>query len=205
MFGVGGGGKLGFDFFKFAVGFHNLRDVRPLALQQKENTGETIEQFAGENPFVALIGVQVFVQHQQVVAKIEEGFSRTLVGEGGPTNMENLGLGTRPNAVTHELKSPTQINFFHVCEEGQIQTSGAFPRFAFDEQRRTRSPENGQGLVILFVILFYVTKNSTSAERVTIFVDESAGCAGVFELVAFVIVDKVRLRRTQTRVFRNQF
>ena len=48
-FGTVGGGKLGFDAIEFAVGFYNLRNVRPLPLQQKENAGQAIEQFAGQD------------------------------------------------------------------------------------------------------------------------------------------------------------
>ena len=132
-FGAAGGRELRFDAIEFAVGFHNLRDVRPLALQQKENAGEAIKQFAGEDAGRLLAGMQVFVQHQQVVAEIEEGFAWTLVGQGGAANVKNTGSGTRPNAVFHELESPAQINFFHVGEKREIQAGGAFPSFALDE------------------------------------------------------------------------
>ena len=79
-FGAAGGRELRFDVVEFAVGFHNLRDVRPLALQQKEIAGEAIEQFAGEDAGRLFAGMKILMQHQQIVAEIEEGFARTLVG-----------------------------------------------------------------------------------------------------------------------------
>ncbi len=79
-FGAAGGRELRFDAIEFAVGFHNLRNVCPLALQQKENAGQAIEQFAGQYAPRLFGWMQIFVQHQQVVAEIEEGFARTLVG-----------------------------------------------------------------------------------------------------------------------------
>lgn len=60
-FGAGRGRELRFDAIEFAVGFYNLRDVRPFALQQKENAGEAIEQFAGEDAGRLFAGMQVFV------------------------------------------------------------------------------------------------------------------------------------------------
>ena len=132
-FGADGGRELRFDAVEFAVGFYNLRNVRPLALQQKENAGQAIEQFAGEDAGRFLAGMQVFVQHQQVVAEIEEGFARTLVGQGGAANVKYTGSRARPYTVSHELESPAQINFFHVGEKRKIQAGGAFPSFALDE------------------------------------------------------------------------
>lgn len=109
---------MGFDAVEFAVGFYNLRNVRPLSLEQKENAGQAIEQFSGKDAATAFAGMQIFVKHQQVVAKIQKGFSRTLVGEGGASDVEDAGGRARPNAVAHQLQSPAQINFFHVGEEG---------------------------------------------------------------------------------------
>ncbi len=93
-FGSGSGGELGFDAIKFAVGFHNLRNVRPLALQQKECAGQTIEQFAGEDARRLLAGMKILVQHQQIVAEIQKGFARTLVGECGAPDVKNAGPRT---------------------------------------------------------------------------------------------------------------
>lgn len=132
-FGAAGGRELRFDAVEFAVGFYNLRDVRPLALQQKECAGEAIEQFAGEDAGRLFAGMKILMQHQQVVAEIEEGFARTLVGQGGAANVKNARSGTRPNAVSHELESPAQIDFFHVGEKRKIQAGSAFPGFALDE------------------------------------------------------------------------
>ena len=119
-FGAGSGGELRFDAVEFAVGLDNLRNVRPLALQQKENAGQAIEQLAGEDAPRLFRWMQIFVQHQQVVAEIQKCFTRTLVGEGGTANVKNAGGGAGPNAVAHELESPAQIDFFHVCEKGEI-------------------------------------------------------------------------------------
>ena len=119
-FGAAGGRELRFDAIKFAVGFHNLRNVRPFALQQKECAGQAIEQFAGKNSRRLLAGMKILMQHQQIVAEIEKCFAWTLVGKGGAANVKNTGSGTRPNAVTQELQSPAQINFFHVCEKGKV-------------------------------------------------------------------------------------
>ena len=74
-----------------------------------------------------------FMQHQKVVAEIQKSFAGTLVGQGGAADVKNAGIGARPNAVTHELKSPTQIDFLHVGEEGQVQPGRSFPSFALDE------------------------------------------------------------------------
>ena len=149
--------------------------------------------------------MQIFVQHQQVVAEIQKCFARTLVGEGGTANVKNAGGGAGPNAVAHELESPAQINLFHVGEKGEIQAGGSFPCFALDEYGRAGSPKNGHRVVVLALVGFNVAKNPTPTKRIPVFVDESAGCAGVFEFVALIIVDEVRLRRTQIRVLRNQF
>jgi len=93
-FGTVGGGKLGFDASEFAVGFHNLRNVRPLALQQKECPGQTIEQFAGEDARRLLAGMKILVQHQQIVAEIQKGFARTLVGKCSAPDVKNAGPRT---------------------------------------------------------------------------------------------------------------
>ena len=93
-FGAAGGRELRFDAIEFAVGFHNLRNVRPLALQQKECAGQTIEQFAGEDAPRLFGWMQIFVQHQQIVAKIQKGFARTLVGECGAPDVKNAGPRT---------------------------------------------------------------------------------------------------------------
>lgn len=117
-FCVGGGRELGFDTVEFAVGLHNLGDVVPFALQKEENAGQAIKQFSGKDAATAFAGMQIFVKHQQVVAKIQKGFSRTLVGEGGAADVEDAGGRAGPNAVAHQLQSPAQIDFFHVGEKG---------------------------------------------------------------------------------------
>ena len=63
-FGSLGGWELGFDAIEFAVGFYNLRDVRPFSLQQKENTSKSIEQFACQYAGRLFGWMQVFVQHE---------------------------------------------------------------------------------------------------------------------------------------------
>ena len=93
-FGAAGGRELRFDAIEFAVGFHNLRNVRPLALQQKECAGQTIEQFAGQDARRLLAGMKILMQHQQIVAEIQKGFARTLVGECGAPDVKNAGSGT---------------------------------------------------------------------------------------------------------------
>ena len=72
--------KLGFYPIKFAVGFDDLWDVRPFALEEEKHTGQAIEQFAGKYARRFFTRVKVFVQHEEVVAEIEKGFTRTLVG-----------------------------------------------------------------------------------------------------------------------------
>ena len=66
--------------FEFAVGFDDLWDVRPFALEEEKHTGQAIEQFAGKYARRFFTRVKVFVQHEEVVAEIEKGFTRTLVG-----------------------------------------------------------------------------------------------------------------------------
>ena len=92
-FGYGSGGKLGFDAIEFTVGFYNLRNVRPLALQKKENAGQAIEQFAGQDAPRLFGWMQILVEHQQVVAEIQKCFARTLVGEGSAADVKNAGIG----------------------------------------------------------------------------------------------------------------
>ena len=93
-FGTAGRRKLRLDAVEFAVGFHNLRNVRPLALQQKECAGQAIEQFAGKNSCRLLAGMKILMQHQQIVAEIQKGFARTLVGECGAPDVKNAGPRT---------------------------------------------------------------------------------------------------------------
>jgi hypothetical protein len=38
--------------------------------------------------------MQIFVQHQQIVAEIQKGFARTLVGECGAPDVKNAGPRT---------------------------------------------------------------------------------------------------------------
>ena len=92
-FGAAGGRELRFDAIEFAVGFHNLRNVRPLALQQKECAGQTIEQFAGQDAPRLFGWMQILVEHQQVVAEIQKCFAWTLVGQGGAADVKNAGIG----------------------------------------------------------------------------------------------------------------
>lgn len=81
-------------------------------------------------------------------------------------------------------------------------------RFHASRLMNMAAPEaqkNGHRVVVLTLVGFNVAKNPTPTKRIPVFVDESAGCAGVFEFVALIIVDEVRLRRPQIRVLRNQF
>jgi len=93
-FGSVSGGELGFDAIEFAVGFYNLWNVCPLALQQKENAGQAIEQFTGQYAPRLLAGMKILMQHKQIVAEIQKGFARTLVGECGAPDVKNAGPRT---------------------------------------------------------------------------------------------------------------
>src|SRR3569833_2146687 len=68
-----------------------------------------------------------------------------------------------------------------------IKTAGFQPAFFLDEHGGSRCPEDLFGSLVLPFIFLYLIKHATLAKRVSIAINKSARCTGMFEMCTLII------------------
>src|SRR5690554_1933469 len=129
---------------------------------------------------------QIFLQHHQVVTKIELGFPGIAFGQGASTYMVNYRIRAIRNSISQMFESPAQINFLHMCKKICIKASGLIPtRFSYKKSCSGR-PEHITIVIILTLVFFGFTQQTPPAKWKPKSIDIPSGCTGMFKLVALM-------------------
>ena len=104
------------------------------------------------------------------------------------------------NLTSSRTKSPAQIYFLHMCKKTSIQSSGIHIISASDKQGCSRRPENRNHCIVLTFILLHNAHYTPPTKRITIFINKTTGCPGIFEIFFLSLAPYLRLTGSHLRV-----
>jgi len=93
--------------------------------------------------------------------------------------------GNVDDPMPGKMKSPGQIDFFHVGEEGLVEGAHFVENLLSNEHANTARPEDLDRLVVLPFVDLDIVHQPAAGERVTIDIHQASGCTGIFELRRF--------------------
>lgn len=114
--------------------------------------------------------------------------------------MINHRLGVYLYFIAGVLDAPAEVDFLHMGEEVGIQSAHRAVHITAHEQGGSAGPEDVHLVVVLAVVLFHIAENAPAAERVSVFVHETAGGARVLEAAAVVVGEQFGLHRRDALV-----
>ena len=107
--------------------------------------------------------------------------------------------------IVHVFDAPAEINFLHVGEEAVVKAAKFVINIGAYEHTSSSCPKHFFDVVVLSVVGFKMLENTSAAERITLFVDETSAGAGIFELILIVVGENFRLASRYRSVAVHQF
>lgn len=151
---------------------------------------DPVENHADKHCAVETSVGQVLIEQEKVVAVVQKQLFGVVVGQGAAAHVIDNRLRDNGNAVTHVFQPPADVNLLHMGEEIVVEASRFGVEFAADEKARARGPENIAYVVVLAVVSLNGAENAAAAERIAVFVDESARCSGILKISPLVVGEK---------------
>ena len=143
---------------------------------------------------------KVFHQQRQVVSEVEIRLAGRAIWQGAATYVIHLRLRAVHHLVVVVFHSPAEINFLHVGEETVVQAPEAVIYVGTYKHTCSCGPKHLFHVVVLSVVALQMLKHPAATERIAVFVDETATCTGIFELLLVVIREDFRLAGRYRRV-----
>ena len=101
--------------------------------------------------------------------------------------MVNHRTGTIADIIAIILHTPAEINLFHVGKEIAIKTSKLVKHLGSDKHGGTRSPEDVALVIVLPVVFLKCRENASTAERISILVDETTSATSILESILLIV------------------
>ena len=181
-------------FIESAACAQDSDEVMPVAVDdQRLQCGNVIEQPAHVHHGAELFVGQVFVEHRQVVAEVEEGLHRVALRQRAAADMVHLTFGDAHHASSSLSQSPTEVNLLVVGKEAGVECSRLPIVFGTDHQTGTRSPQHIHRIVILSVVALHGVEDTAAAQRIAEAVEEAAGGTGILEAVLVGLTEQFGL------------
>ena len=96
------------------------------------------------------------MEHEEIVAVIEEEFSGGVVWQSASSYMENVALRNCPYLMSGKLCPPAEIYLFHMGKETLVQTAKFPPNAAAYHHAGPGCPEYLHPVVILPVVKLHI-------------------------------------------------
>ena len=118
--------KIALELAILAASTENGLGTTPLALEQEHCGCHIVEQGSHEKHAAELPGGKVLVEHEEVVAEVQEGLARMAGIQGGTTNVVDDTGGYTAHLMSATAESPAEIDLLHVCKEATIESAHLF-------------------------------------------------------------------------------
>ena len=164
-----------------------------MELQQEEYRGNLVEEEAEGKRSGNTIVREVFQQEEEVIAEVEVGLERIILGEGAAADMQHGGLGAHLDFEAGVLDTPAEVDLLHVGEEIPVEAAHGAIHIATDEHGGASGPEDIDRIVILSFVLLQGREDASATKGITVFVDEAARRTGIFEHLGLGIGENLRL------------
>ena len=182
-----GGSELALQLAELATGTEDGLGAAPLSLHEEHGGGYIVEQATHEEYATQVALGEVLIEHQQVVAEVEEGLARMPGIEGGATHMMHHACCHTAHLVATTAEAPAEVYLFHVGKETAVEAAYLFIYSEAHDKAGTRGPQEGYIGVVLAVVFLYRVEDAATAVGVSIAVEEAAHGTGILELVLVMI------------------
>ncbi len=102
-------------------------EILGVALEEELEGSEVVKEAASTHHTLEFCVGKIFVEHEEVVAEVEEGLARIALIEGGSSEVVRLTLADADNALAHRAESPAKVYLFHVGKETGIESPTLTP------------------------------------------------------------------------------
>ena len=171
-----------------------------MTLQQEDERGEIVEEESRPEGGKEPAGGKVLDEQKMVVAEIEKGLEGVVLGQGAAAHVIHHRAGFHHDAVAGIADAPAEVNLLHVGEKVGVEAAKLAVHIAAHKQRRTGGPENVHRRVVLTVVGLHCVEHTSATEGIAVFVDETAGSAGILEFFAVGITAELGLHSGDLRV-----
>ena len=165
------------------TGLKDSLGISELSFKNKRQNGREVKKGSPMHHTMQLVIRQIFVKHQEIVAKIEEGLVWVLAFQGSSPHVIDSTLWYAPHLSTPGIKSPAKVDFLHVGKEASIQTSCLTIVLQADKKTCTCSPKHFHRGIILPMVFLYGVKDTPPTKRIAIAIHETASSSCILKVL----------------------